>query len=207
KLILIFGLCFIFIYCKDQKPLGQDKVNLIGANTEADSVKETKLINELKSYLSNTYDSGFLTRNSWKLFGDYINNGYPIPTSKIDERMVKIPNNNGMPEEKFVYFYKADFDDIFNNLSCNDDFKGIRIYLRKCNPNLKKSDGITEHPYRNEYVVFLKGVCKHTESSNPNTIYDYGDVCPPNCNKMRYDTDWIAKSNRDENASKDGEIK
>lgn len=131
------------------------------------------------------------------------NKGDRISDSAIKERMDRISDT-----DRYVYFYYDDFQDLFYNLNCNDSEKGIRIYIYKYKSDLKQSDKVTNHPYQDQYNVVLKGTCRFVESSIHGTLYDYGDVCPPNCPIKGDDKPvWIPKISRNQDAAKDGVIK
>lgn len=166
-------------------------------------VSNAQKIQDIRNFLKG-YDSTFLRSHLkeidiYGLFGKF---GYPIEWDKIEDYMVKADESVTEKEEGFVYFYKSDFDDIFKHLNC-DDNAGIRVYIYKYKKELKNSGGF-EHPYKNHYTVVLRGTCKNTPSSDPFTVYDYGDLCPPNCKELSSESNWIPKLKRNKRAAMDG---
>ena len=191
-----------FIMCKESSKgdstLKDSEVKEIAATSyQSDSIQI--LIDFLKKF-----SPSLLTMAQDKIY-DIIrsNKGDRITNAAIKSRMDRISDT-----DRYVYFYYDDFHDLFYNLNCNDNEKGIRIYIYKYKSDLLQSDNKTNHPYQNQYNVVLQGTCRFVESSIEGTLYDYGDVCPPNCPiKDSPSPSWIPKNKRDQSAAKDGVIK
>ncbi len=195
-------LFLIFTTCKESSKVdsnikNNEKKEIASSPYQSDSIRI------LIDYLKN-FSPSLLTVAQDQIY-DLIksNKGDRITDSAIKTRMDRI-----MDTDRYVYFYYDDFKDLFYNLNCNDSEKGIRIYIYKYKSDLKQSDKVTDHPYRNQFNVVLQGACRFVESSIDGTIYDYGDVCPPNCPIKGDDNPvWIPKISRNQDAAKDGVIK
>ncbi len=107
---------------------------------------------------------------------------YGAPTSKAE--LPQIFNQRNSSETDYVYFYKEDFETLLNAGSCNGQ-RGVRIYLRTIRQDRKKiSDPNVNHPFAGKRSVYLQSMCGDVEIEATDlihSIYDFGDVCPPNC--------------------------
>ncbi|MFN8333067.1 MAG: hypothetical protein U0T81_17945 [Saprospiraceae bacterium] len=87
------------------------------------------------------------------------NKGDRITNAAIKSRMDRISDTD------IILFTMMILHDLFYNLNCSNNEKGIRIYIYKYKSDLLQSDNKTNHPYQNQYNVVLQGTCRFVESS------------------------------------------
>lgn len=111
------------------------------------------------------------------------NDGYPIESADYNrlERSHPLVNNKGT---EWVFFYKEDLDDLFSSGNCKGQ-KGVKIYLKKYPNDFKRTGRDTMHRYKGLNTVALWATCDGVNIDThffKRALYDFGDVCPPNCN-------------------------
>lgn len=104
-----------------------------------------------------------------------------------NDELAGIFSNRNINETEYIYYFKEDFEKLLQAGDCpQDSQRGIRIYLATVNPDHRlPSDQSKIHPYAGKRTVYLQSMCgneKIIATKEIHSLYDFGDVCPPNCN-------------------------
>ncbi len=170
SIILIFPL-FVFTCKDDQKNLETNYfLTLIknDKNHQAISLKEKKeIFEELLQSL-------------------YKGEGGDLDPTVFNNMPFTTPNST-----EYVYFYQEDILKVLATIPNNCTNKGIKMYLKRHLDNMTTSSQAI-HRYRSRPTVVLRSICNGIDiTSTSDALYDYGDVCPPNC---RIDCSFTARS-------------
>lgn len=104
-----------------------------------------------------------------------------------DEELATIFSSRNTNETEYIYYFKEDFEKLLSVGNCpQDSQRGIRIYLATVDSNHRlPSDQSKFHPFAGKRTVYLQSMCgneKIVATKEIHSLYDFGDVCPPNCN-------------------------
>lgn len=104
-----------------------------------------------------------------------------------DEELATIFSSRDTNETEYIYYFKEDFEKLLSVGNCpQDSQRGIRIYLATVDSNHRlPSDQSKFHPFAGKRTVYLQSMCgneKIVATKEIQSLYDFGDVCPPNCN-------------------------
>ncbi len=186
QLWVITFTCLLFIQCKETKTEKIEKIKVlldeintaettpVIATEEPEMKFDTEEKNIFLKYTSTNIDSTTI---------HVIKDGESMSEAEF-AKMIK-PSTN---ESQYIYFYKEDFDNLFSNDNGCQEQKGIRIYLVKYPDNYKSfADATKSHLYAGKNTVVLRAMCGSTAintTTYPNALYNFGDVCPPNCDNI-----------------------
>lgn len=168
---------------KDLKIENLDSLSDLSGNNITDGNEITT--NELKKILSLTTKSTkseveqILKKQRLNRFND----GEPT----TDGELAGILSARDITETEYVYYFKEDFEKLLLAGDCpQDSQRGIRIYLATVKADHRlPSDQSKIHPYAGKRTVYLQSMCgneKIIATKEIHSLYDFGDVCPPNCN-------------------------
>lgn len=104
-----------------------------------------------------------------------------------NDELARIFSSRNTNETEYIYYFKEDFEKLLNAGNCPENSqRGIRIYLATVNPDHRlPSDQSKIHPYAGKRTVYLQSMCGNERiiaTEEIHSLYDFGDVCPPNCN-------------------------
>lgn len=140
-------------------------------------------IPELIKTISSDTNHKILNRDDkLKLFQElqknlYSGEGGPLDPETFNQMIITHPNST-----QWVFFYREDILRVLSTIPDNCSAAGIKFYLRTHPDTLKDSDR-NRHRYAKRQTIVMWATCNgDTILGNRDALYDYGDVCPPNCN-------------------------
>ncbi len=171
---LIFSLITLFISaCKTKQPTNAEIVSKYLELLKSDANK---------NYLDST--SSIPASIKYQVFEEsrkqlYYSNGGPLPDSIFRKMKDSNPHEDST---KWVFYYKKDIETVLATLPAECSNCGIRMYLKNHVSNMSTSQS-KPNPYAGRATIVLRATFEGADIiDNANAMYDYGDVCPPNCN-------------------------
>ncbi len=109
----------------------------------------------------------------------YFREGGPLDETTFANMKYTNPDTDAT---KWVFYYKNDIETVLATLPKDCSNCGIRMYLKNHDSNMVTSQS-KPHPYAGRATVVLRAAENGIDiTKNASALYDYGDVCPPNCN-------------------------
>ncbi|MFN8281510.1 MAG: hypothetical protein U0V49_14605 [Saprospiraceae bacterium] len=171
---LLFILIALFnCSCQVQKPTNAEIVSRFLELLRSDSIKNYL---DSTNSISATVKSQVFEQLRKQIY--YVNGG-PLP----DSTFRKMKDSNTHPDStKWVFYYKKDIETVLSTLPSGCSNCGIRMYLKN-HESIMPTSNSNPHPFAGRATIVLRAAFEGVDiTNNANALYDYGDVCPPNCN-------------------------